>query len=121
MNYWRLFIGTYFLMAGTASADNFPDDFNAETQAGMICEKVAEQSDYDITREQCYPLATEAFKTCSEKYYSEIITKKVKASGITEQEPQQLLAYATYRLQVAFCLYQIMEVELAGYKKRPSK
>ena len=118
MNYWRLFVGTCFLMSGTVSANNLPDDFNAETRAEMICEKVAEQSDYDITKEQCYPLAKETFKICVEKDYSEIITKKVKASGVTEQEPQQLLAYATYRLQVAFCVYQIMEVELADYKNR---
>jgi len=119
MKYWYMFLCLW--ITGSVFANNLPDDFNAENQAAMVCEKVVENNDYDVIKEQCYPLAKEAFKTCAEKDYSEIITQKVKASGITEQEPQQLLAYATYRLQVAFCLYQIMEVELAGYKNRPSK
>lgn len=45
-----------------------------------------------------------SFKMCSEADYSEYINKQVQESGIEEENVQQVLAFATYRLQVTRCI-----------------
>lgn len=114
----KFVLNVFFLsIAGIASAQDISSKFDAPTQVGMVCQKFAENDDYDISEEHCHKLAEHTFKLCSERDYSDIIVEQVKKTGLTEKPAQELLAFATYRLQLSFCIYKETEPKMAPYKR----